>query len=436
MKPIINLCIMMCIALAGCTPHKTQDDFVRTSDEGYFLRGGKPYYYIGTNFWYGAILGSTGEGGNRDRLHRELDLLKELGVNNLRVLVGADGENGVQTRVEPSLQPDPGVYNDTVLDGLDYFMNELRLRDMTAVLYLNNSWEWSGGYSVYLQWSGHGQAVVPAVSGWQAYNDYVKEFVRSDSAQALFARHVDYIVTRTNRYSGLKYTDDPTLMSWQVGNEPRAFAEENKEPFARWLAKVAGQLKTLDPHHLVSVGSEGLWGCEGDISLFERIHSDPHVDYLTVHIWPYNWGWVTKDSLAERLPQAKKNTQDYINQHLIVGRKLHKPVVIEEFGFPRDGFRFAQGTATNSRDAYYDFVFDYVGNRPDEDWYVAGCNFWAWGGLARQTPGHVFWQRGDDYAGDPAQEEQGLNSVYAVDSTTLQTIRSHAQRLSLQHSKQ
>ena len=60
-----------------------------------------------------------------------------------------------------SLQVAPGVYNDTILAGLDYFMNELRERDMTAVLYLHNSWEWSGGYSVYLQWSGHGDAVVP-----------------------------------------------------------------------------------------------------------------------------------------------------------------------------------------------------------------------------------------------------------------------------------
>ena len=53
--------------------------------------------------------------------------------------MGADGESGVKTRVEPSLQVAPGVYNDTILAGLDYFMNELRKRDMTAVLYLNNS---------------------------------------------------------------------------------------------------------------------------------------------------------------------------------------------------------------------------------------------------------------------------------------------------------
>ena len=54
------------------------------------MRGGKPYYFIGTNFWYAPILGSTGEGGNRERLCKELDALKALGIENLRILAGAD----------------------------------------------------------------------------------------------------------------------------------------------------------------------------------------------------------------------------------------------------------------------------------------------------------------------------------------------------------
>lgn len=154
-------------------------------------------------------------------------------------------------------------------------MNELRERDMTAVLYLNNSWEWSGGYSVYLQWSGHGDAVVPAVDGWPAYMEYVKQFPQSDSAKALFANHVNYIVSRTNRYNQIKYVDDPTIMSWQIGNEPRAFSDENKEPFARWMADVAAQIKSLDPNHMVSSGSEGSWGCEMDMNLSRRFMPTP-----------------------------------------------------------------------------------------------------------------------------------------------------------------
>ena len=428
MKKQFLLLTVLLFLLGACAPKPAEHSFIKVNADGQFVRDGKPYYFVGTNFWYGAILGSEGEGGNRERLHKELDFLKSIGINNLRVLVGADGENGIKTRVEPSLQVAPGVYNDTILAGLDYFMNELRERDMTAVLYLNNSWEWSGGYSVYLQWSGHGDAVVPAVDGWPAYMEYVKQFPQSDSAKALFANHVNYIVSRTNRYNQIKYVDDPTIMSWQIGNEPRAFSDENKEPFARWMADVAAQIKSLDPNHMVSSGSEGSWGCEMDMNLFEKIHADPNINYLNIHIWPYNWSWVKADSLKELLPRAKENTKKYIDDHMVIGRKYSKPIVLEEFGFPRDGFSFSKEAPTTARDEYYRYVFDLIRQDRESGGLFAGCNFWAWGGFAGQNPGHVFWEKGDDYTGDPAQEQQGLNSVFATDST-IEIIKAENRKL-------
>ena len=428
MKKQFFLLTVLLFFLRACAPKPAEHSFIKVNADGQFVRDGKPYYFVGANFWYGAILGSEGEGGNRERLHKELDFLKSIGINNLRVLVGADGENGIKTRVEPSLQVAPGVYNDTILAGLDYFMNELRERDMTAVLYLNNSWEWSGGYSVYLQWSGHGDAVVPAVDGWPAYMEYVKQFPQSDSAKALFANHVNYIVSRTNRYNQIKYVDDPTIMSWQIGNEPRAFSDENKEPFARWMADVAAQIKSLDPNHMVSSGSEGSWGCEMDMNLFEKIHADPNINYLNIHIWPYNWSWVKADSLKELLPRAKENTKKYIDDHMVIARKYSKPIVLEEFGFPRDGFSFSKEAPTTARDEYYRYVFDLIRQDRESGGLFAGCNFWAWGGFAGQNPDHVFWEKGDDYTGDPAQEQQGLNSVFATDST-IEIIKAENRKL-------
>ena len=428
MKKQFLLLTVLLFLLGACAPKPAEHSFIKVNADGQFVRDGKPYYFVGTNFWYGAILGSEGDGGNRERLHKELDFLKSIGINNLRVLVGADGENGIKTRVEPSLQVAPGVYNDTILAGLDYFMNELRERDMTAVLYLNNSWEWSGGYSDYLQWSGHGDAVVPAVDGWPAYMEYVKQFPQSDSAKALFANHVNYIVSRTNRYNQIKYVDDPTIMSWQIGNEPRAFSDENKEPFARWMADVAAQIKSLDPNHMVSSGSEGSWGCEMDMNLFEKIHADPNINYLNIHIWPYNWSWVKADSLKELLPRAKENTKKYIDDHMVIARKYSKPIVLEEFGFPRDGFSFSKEAPTTARDEYYRYVFDLIRQDRESGGLFAGCNFWAWGGFAGQNPDHVFWEKGDDYTGDPAQEQQGLNSVFATDST-IEIIKAENRKL-------
>ena len=57
----------------------------------------------------------------------------------------------------------------------------------------------------------------------------------------------------------------------------------------------------------------------------------------------------------------------------------------------------------------------------------AGCNFWGWGGYA--NPRHEQWKIGDDYCGDPAQEAQGLNSVFISDKSTLKVVRQQVKRM-------
>ena len=108
------LLLMSAVLLASCTQKSAENTrgFVERKGAGFVLDG-KEYRYVGTNFWYGAILASEGQGGNRSRLCRELDKLHELGLDNLRILVGSDGLRGVTTKVEPTLQEAPGVYNGT-----------------------------------------------------------------------------------------------------------------------------------------------------------------------------------------------------------------------------------------------------------------------------------------------------------------------------------
>jgi len=404
-----------------------QTKFVTVKD-GHFLRNGQPYYYVGTNFWYGAILGSEGQGGDRQRLAKELDLMAQMGIDNLRILVGSDGERGVTTKVEPTLQVQPGVYNDTILAGLDYLLMEMGKRKMVAVLYLNNAWEWSGGYGFYLQHAGEGKAPRPNEDGYPAYMNFVAKYATSEKAHQLFYDYVRFILSRTNRYTGVAYKDDPAIMSWQIGNEPRAFAKEALPAFEKWLAEASALIRSLDGNHLISIGSEGAWGCEGDWGCYERICSDKNVDYCNIHLWPYNWGWAKEDSLIENLPRAKENTKDYINRHLEICARLKKPLVMEEFGYPRDGFKFALGTPTKGRDGFYEYVFSLVGDNAAQGGYFAGCNFWGWGGLAKPRH-HEQWQVGDDYTGDPAQEAQGLNSVFAGDKSTLRVIRQQVDRM-------
>ncbi len=424
MSKLISL--MICMMAMAVTPLYAQSDFVQVKD-GHFVKDGKPYYYVGTNFWYGAILGSEGQGGNRKRLCQELDYMKSQGIDNLRILVGSDGKRGVKTKVEPTLQEAPGVYNDTILAGLDYLLMEMGKRDMVAVLYLNNSWEWSGGYGFYLEHAGVGVAPRPNEDGYPAFMEFVSQYAGCEKAHQLFYDYVRFILTRTNRYTGKKYVDDPAIMSWQIGNEPRAFAVEALPDFEKWLASASSLIRKLDKNHLISIGSEGSWGCENDYGCYERICADTNIDYCNVHLWPYNWSWARPDHLIEDLGVACKNTKEYIDKHLAICEKLSKPLVMEEFGYPRDGFSFSLESSTQGRDAYYEYVFSLVADNAETGGKFAGCNFWGWGGFAKPT--HEQWQVGDDYTGDPAQEAQGLNSVFVTDTTTLAVVRKQVERM-------
>ncbi|HLN94675.1 MAG TPA: hypothetical protein VK183_03500, partial [Flavobacterium sp.] len=71
MKKLLPL--LLCAAVMTAQ-HVDRKAFVGV-DGTHFTKNGKPYYYIGANYWYGAILGSK-KYGDRKRLARELDQMK------------------------------------------------------------------------------------------------------------------------------------------------------------------------------------------------------------------------------------------------------------------------------------------------------------------------------------------------------------------------
>lgn len=399
---------------------KSKDKFVRV-EKGHFVRNGNPYYYIGANYWYGAVLGSTGKEGNRKRLIEELDLLKAAGIDNLRVLAGAEGPDGEPRRVSPTLQVSPGVYNKDLLAGLDFLLAEMGKRKMVAILFLNNAWEWSGGFAQYVSWSTKKPIPYPETAGhtWGEFMAFSGSFHQCAEGKEMFRKHIKYMLSRTNQITGIPYSQDPAIMTWELANEPRAFSNANKVPFLNWVNETAAYIKLLDPNHLVTTGTEGKWGCEGDIGLFEKIHSSNNVDYMTVHIWPYNWSWLNAKDMQGTMSKATENTGKYIDEHLAVARKLNKPLVFEEFGLPRDGFVFTPGSPVTLRDQYYDYSFGRVLESAGKEGMMAGVNFWAFSGIGKPNPAREknMWKTGDDYLGDPPQEAQGLNSVFSNDPT-------------------
>ena len=400
-------------------------DFVKVRGHEFHLNG-SPYFYIGANYWYGGLLGlEKDKKRGVERLRRELDFLKANGVTNLRLMAGAEGSglmNGV-TRVGPPLQPEAGKFDEKILDGLDRVLYEMGKRRMKAVIFLSNNWEWSGGFQQYLIWNGViSEEYKSKKPDWDELRDVVAKFYSCGPCKEGYDKQVRFVLDRKNKYSGLKYINDPAIMAWELANEPRPMRPAAADAYRRWIADSAAMIKAHDKNHLVTTGHEGWIGTQ-DIGLFETVHRDKNIDYLTIHIWPKNWGWFENGKMADGFAKTMVESEKYISENVGVAVKLKKPMVIEEFGLPRDGQSFDPVSSTSFRDRYYSKILSFIGNQPGGNGYIAGANFWAFGGTARPKKGQVFWKTGDDLMGDPPMEEQGLNSVFDCDKTTWTIIR-------------
>lgn len=389
------------------------------------IADGKPYYFVGTNYWYGGLLGlEKDKKRGIDRLRHELDFLKANGVTNLRLMGGAEGTgllNGV-TRVGPPLQPEQGKFDASVLDGLDLVLAEMGKRKMRAVIFLSNNWEWSGGFQQYLIWN-HVIADdwLTKKPTWDELRDNVAKFYTCQPCTDGYRKQAAFIIGRKNKFSHRQYVDDPTIMAWELANEPRPMRPAANDAYLKWIAGTAAFIKTLDGHHLVTAGHEGEIGSESN-AIFKRAHEGSNIDYLTIHIWPKNWGWFRPGQMAEDYKLVQEKTRSYLSMHIADAAMMDKPLVIEEFGLPRDGSSFDPASATTFRDLYFRYILSYV--KVSE--HVAGANFWAFGGTARPIKGQIFWKPADDRMGDPPMEEQGLNSVFDSDATTWDIVRAAA----------
>ena len=399
-------------AASAAKPAPAASRFVAVKD-GRFVLDGKAHYFVGANFWQGMNLGVDGSSGDRARLIRELDRMRDLGLTNLRVMASSEGPNSEPYRMVPALMTSPGEYDGSVLDGLDFLLAEMGKRGMRAVMVLNNFWQWSGGMAQYVSW--HEKTPIPYPGNYETFIGYSAKFYTYEACQDWFRDHIAMQVNRTNPYTGLKYRDDTAVFSWELANEPRRYPQS-------WIDDTAAYIKSLDPNHMVTTGSEGAPPGEPTQD-FVKTHSSSGIDYVTIHIWPQNWGWYDPKrpvtyKAAEPLAVA------YFRKHAEEAASMGKPLVLEEFGLARDWAtrkdNLDPASTTTTKDLYYAALYRLVMDSAMAGGPAMGDNFWAWAGEARP---------GKPWVGDPPHEPAGWYSVYDADASTLAIIAAHAREM-------
>lgn len=425
MKNNITLIILIALSMFSCASYKNK--FVKV-EEGNFLLKNKEYVFVGSNYWQGMNLGAP-LSGNQQRLIRELDELKALGVTNLRVLAASEGDSEMKYSVHPALQTAPGVYNEDIFKGLDFLLAEMKKRDMKAVMVLGNFWTWSGGFPQYLKWAGAGDIPFPQDEGnsWDDFTNYSRLFYSNKVAQKMMYNHIEKVINRKNTITGKPYKKDPTIMAWQLANEPRGYDVPNE--FVSWTKKTSAFIKNLDNFHLVSLGTEGNTDKERAGTNVFRDNNDENIDYITMHIWAQNWGWFNPTQGEEVFDEALKKADNYWDKHVAAAKALNKPIVLEEFGIARDSMSYNPNSKTVWRDRFYNHLFQKVANSIETNGSVKGLNFWTYSGEGRPSRPGEYWKKGDMIIGDPPHELQGWYGVYNTDLTTTAIIKKYSNKI-------
>jgi mannan endo-1,4-beta-mannosidase len=422
---------------AGCSGLQTKSaasgksarDFVSVRN-GRFELGGKPHYFVGTNMWYGCYLSDAKLSGGRARLIRELDRLQAIGVTNIRLLAGSE-TSPLGGAISRGITRSPRDLDEDLLAGLDFCLDEMSKRNMHGILFVSNYWQWSGGFAQYVRWAtgqtipdpdrpqfGHGD--------WGGFMKFSASLYTTPAANQLYLDYIAGLIQRRNTINGRIYRDDPAIMTWELANEPRP-AESAIPAFCEWVDATARFIHEHDPNHLVCTGSEGIHGCLDREDVFIASHKTPAIDYVTVHMWLKNWGWLKNPQLGNAFETAAARARDHVEQHTKIATDIFKkPLVLEEFGLPRDHENYSPDSPTTARDDYFRRMFDQVAESCRAGRALQGANFWAWAGEGR-AGGEMKSAAG--LLGDPFSEPQGLNSIFDTDAATLAVIAQANEKL-------
>ncbi|MDP3275411.1 MAG: cellulase family glycosylhydrolase [Deltaproteobacteria bacterium] len=274
-----------------------------------------------------SVRQELGWGPSRDSVQRTFDVAARAGVRVLRIAAFNERIDDVAT-----IQSSPGVLREEGLRGLDRVIEQAHAHDILLIVVLSNYWEDYGGIPQYAQWLG-----LPS--------DYPERGLlwREARIRAALADYATRIVTRVNTRTSRRYANEPTILAWELVNEPRGTGLTDRGvTFADAMHTLAVAVHSAGAQQLVVVGDEGYdadtrgydtryWDRMDDRFIttrrgesFQRIVTDPAIDAATLHWYPDHWTVPTAD--------AREAGVRWLREHAAIVARVNKPMLFEEFG--------------------------------------------------------------------------------------------------------
>ena len=282
-----------------------------------FMLDGREFYFSGANvydfFTYGSGAGDPEtEFMDKERIDAHMRRLYRNGVRVIR-LWGFSHEEWHGFEIEK------GVYNEPQFMLFDYVVKSAEANGLKLIVALENYWNDYGGIKDRLKWEGI------EVAGAGAH-DQGQFFINRPAIEG-YKDYVQYFITRVNHYDGVEYRDDPTILAWELMNEPRyqGFGDDVSSNVLRaWVDEMGQFIKEIDPHHLLGTGLEGQgtkYGFGADAGNdFIKIHQSPYIDFTSAH--PYireSWSNFDVEMTKALICQWAEESHDLLNKPLFVG---------------------------------------------------------------------------------------------------------------------
>ncbi len=314
--PRILLALIVAVQIGCGSNHPVEKSTVTEPVSTYVMQSNNQLMLNGKSFRF--------SGANNYYLHYKsdaeilavLDDAQAMGLQALRIWGFMDGIHH-----NHSMQPALGQFDipsgvKSSLERLDFTLLEANKRGLRLVIALTNNWGDFGGIPQYVKWLGA---------------DQHDDFYRLPEARAAYKNYARHVITHVNQYTGKAYNQDPTIMTWELANEPRAQSDKSGELLYQWAKEMSDYIRQLAPYQLIALGSEGFfkrenhsdWAYNGNEGVdWERILTLPNINYGTFHLYPEHWG----------KHNAEEWGTQWIIDHAEAGKQAGKPVVLEEYG--------------------------------------------------------------------------------------------------------
>ncbi|WP_165818457.1 cellulase family glycosylhydrolase [Frankia canadensis] len=318
--------VLMAVGLAG-SASGADTPFVRSSS-GRLVLQGVPFLFTGMNLWNAnANLGPPQYCGSPAGLSAAGD---EFGP----------GVRAVRLWFFQRLATTPEGMRDW--SAFDATVHAAAAHNLRIIAVLGNQWADCEGYA-------------SAADGYRT-RDWYRDGYRRNRPPGQPDTYRDWVRAVVERYR-----DDPTIMMWQLVNEPEdadslggSCSPDAAEVLRAFTRDVGRQVKDLDARHLLGMGTTGSGQCGTSGGDYVQLNADPSIDVADYH-----------DYALDVLPGDQWNGLATRAHEMV---QLGKPLIIGEMGVVPDqvgGFQQRASLITSKLHADYELG-------------VQGALLWAW----------------------------------------------------------